>query len=56
MPRKDSSIPLRSVSTVNPTSQSISNAALLNVSETPEPPMPDISGIDFNVLFQSNSE
>lgn len=55
MPRKDTSLPPRSASTVNLNSP-VSQGALLTISETSEPAMPDISGIDFNVLFQCNSE
>lgn len=51
MGRKDTHIPPRSVSTVN------ANAPVLQLPvETFEQPMPDISGIDFDVLFQCNSE
>lgn len=55
MPRKASEIPPRSASTVNSNSN-VSQGALLMIPEIPEPVMPDISGIDFNVLFQCNSE
>lgn len=55
MPRRDPNLPPRSASTVNLNTQ-VLQGALLPISETPEPVMPDISGIDFNVLFRCNSE
>ena len=59
MPRKDStSLPfMRSASTVNyATNQHQQGVSMLSVPEVHEQPTPDISGIDFNILFQCNSE
>lgn len=57
MRRKEFQVPPRSSSTINlNVSSANTQAALLTVPEISESVMPDVSGIDFNTLFQCNSE
>ena len=57
MRRKEFQVPPRSSSTINlNVSSANAQASLLNAPEIAELVMPDVSGIDFNTLFQCNSE
>lgn len=60
MPRKDPQVPPRSSSTINLRVSSAVNVAPVSTIAVPqvevEPALPDFSDIDFDVLFQCNSE